>query len=189
MKKIVSSQDVSVTSTGTRSRYPRYVFSIFFTINLLNYLDRNIFTGASNAIAKDLSLSLGQVGFIASAFFVVYTLGTIPLGLWADRAPRKNIAALCVAIWSVATAWTSLVSSFIMLFLARMVLGVGEAGYYPSGTALLSDFYRREKRARIMSLWGSHSISVSSLVLPSEVYWVVWDYGARPFWWHRCQDS
>ncbi|GLV53577.1 MFS transporter [Dictyobacter sp. S3.2.2.5] len=154
MRKIASSPEVSVAATGTRSRYPRYVFSIFFTINLLNFLDRNIFTGASNAIAKDLGLSLGQVGYIASAFLIVYTIATIPLGLWADRVPRKNVAAICLTIWSIATAWTSLATSFVMIFLSRMILGIGEAGYYPAGSALLSDFFSREKRARIMSWWG-----------------------------------
>jgi MFS family permease len=154
MKKITSSQTTTVAKTATHSRYSRYVFSIFFIISFLNYLDRNIFAGASNAIAKDLGLSLAQVGYIASAFLIVYTLTTIPLGLWADRASRKNVVALSVAVWSLTTALTAFASNFVFIFLSRMLLGVGEAGYFPAGTALLSDFYHREQRARIMSLWN-----------------------------------
>jgi MFS transporter, Spinster family, sphingosine-1-phosphate transporter len=145
---------MTVSKTNTGSRYPRYVFSVFFIISFLNYLDRNIFTGASNAIAKDLGLSLAQVGYIASAFLVVYTLTTIPLGVWADRASRKNVVALSVAVWSLTTALTALASGFVSIFISRMLLGVGEAGYFPAGTALLSDFYHRGRRARIMSLWN-----------------------------------
>ncbi|GCE30402.1 MFS transporter [Dictyobacter alpinus] len=154
MKELSSSPEVTTKQQAPRSRYPRYVFILFCFINLLNFLDRNIFTGASNAIAKDLHLSLDQVGYIASAFLIVYTLATIPLGLWADHSPRKNVAAFCVAVWSIATACTSLVSNFTLIFLSRMVLGIGEAGYYPAGTALLSDYFRRDQRARVMSVWG-----------------------------------
>ncbi|GER91160.1 MFS transporter [Dictyobacter vulcani] len=154
MKELSSTPELATKQATSRSRYPRYVFILFCIINLLNYVDRNIFTGASNAIAKDLHLSLDQVGYIASAFLIVYAVATIPLGLWADQAPRKNVAAFCVAVWSIATAWTSLASSFVLIFLSRMILGIGEAGYYPAGTALLSDYFRRDQRARVMSVWG-----------------------------------
>lgn len=154
MENVVPVQSDTVVRTGTRSRYPRYVFAIFFFISFLNFLDRNILTGASNAIAKDLHLSLAQVGYIASAFLFVYTLATVPLGLWADRAPRKNVVAFCVAIWSIATAFTSLATNFVFIFISRMALGIGEAGYFPAGTALLSDYFHRERRSSVMSLWN-----------------------------------
>jgi MFS family permease len=77
------------------------------------------------------------------------------MGLWADRAKRKNVVAFCVTIWSIATALTALAFNFLSLFLSRMVLGIGEAGYFPAGTALLSDYFNREKRSRIMSWWSA----------------------------------
>jgi MFS family permease len=157
MEKIVSSQTNSAAKTKKTTpsaRYPRYVFSIFFIISFLNYLDRNIFTGASNAIAKDLHLSLAQLGYIASAFLLMYTLTTIPLGLWADRASRKNVVALSITVWSLTTALTAFATNFAFTFVSRMLLGVGEAGYFPAGTALLSDYYPRERRALIMSYWN-----------------------------------
>ncbi|HET9922267.1 MAG TPA: MFS transporter, partial [Ktedonobacteraceae bacterium] len=93
-----------------------------------------------------------------TAFLIVYTLGTLPLGIWADRSKRKNVVAVCVAVWSLATAFTALANSFATLFISRMVLGIGEAGYYPAGTALLSDYFSRTKRARIMSWWSAGSL-------------------------------
>ena len=144
---------VGVTRRGT-SRYAAYVFFVMFFINLLNYLDRYLFVGASNRIAKELGFGLDGVGYLTSAFLIIYTLGTIPLGIWADRTQRKNVVAACVAVWSAATAFTAIANSFVALFLSRMVLGIGEAGYFPAGTALMSDYFSREKRSRIMSWWS-----------------------------------
>ncbi|MBX5457853.1 MAG: MFS transporter [Thermogemmatispora sp.] len=140
------------------SGYATYAFVIMFFINFLNYMDRYVFTGASPIIGQELGLGLDQLGYIASAFLIVYTLGTLPFGIWADRTRRKNVVALCVTIWSLATVFTALASNFIALFLSRMVLGVGEAGYYPAGTALLSDYYSRKKRAQVMSRWWAGSL-------------------------------
>ena len=146
---------VSPRSAG---RYASYVFWIMFSINLLNYLDRYVFTGAANVVATELGLSIDQVGYLATAFIVVYAVGTIPLGIWADRSSRKNIVALCITIWSLATVFTALAGNFITLFISRMVLGIGEAGYYPAGTALLSDYFSRTKPAQVMSRWTAGSL-------------------------------
>ncbi|GER82441.1 MAG: MFS transporter [Thermogemmatispora sp.] len=159
MKPFAPSVSADLGASRRRtSGYAAYAFAIMFSINFLNYMDRYVFTGASPIIGQELGLGLDQLGYIASAFLIVYSLGTLPFGIWADRTRRKNVVALCVAIWSLATAFTALASNFIALFLSRMVLGVGEAGYYPAGTALLSDYYSRKKRARIMSRWGAGTL-------------------------------
>jgi MFS family permease len=131
-----------------------YVFWIMFAISFLNYLDRNVFTGAANTIAHELGFGVDGIGFIASAFLIVYTLFTIPLAIWADRSRRKDVVATCVAVWSVITALTALATNFTTLFLSRMLLGVGEAGYFPAGTALMGDYFRRSSRSRVMSWWS-----------------------------------
>lgn len=135
--------------------YARSVFWIMFLISFINYLDRNVLTGAANVIAKELGFGLDGIGALATAFLVVYTLGTIPLGIWADRARRKDVVAVCVAVWSVATAATALATNYSTLFISRMILGIGEAGYFPAGTALMSDCFSRTKRSRIMSWWST----------------------------------
>src|SRR6266566_4424140 len=145
--------DLGVTKKATRG-YAMYVFWVMFSISFLNYLDRNVLSGAANVVARELGFGFDGIGVIASSFLVVYTLSTIPLGIWADRTKRKNVVAICVAIWSLATAFTALANSFLTLFLSRMVLGIGEAGYFPAGTALMSDYFSRSKRSRIMSWWS-----------------------------------
>jgi MFS family permease len=155
MSDIASSANVGTrTAPRITTGYARYVFWIMFLISFLNYLDRNVLTGAANVIAKELGFKLDGIGYIASAFLIVYTIFTIPLGIWADRAKRRDVIAVCVAVWSIATAATALASNFLTLFISRMILGIGEAGYFPAGTALMSDYFCREKRSRIMSWWS-----------------------------------
>jgi MFS transporter, Spinster family, sphingosine-1-phosphate transporter len=145
--------DIGVKKKATRG-YAMYVFWIMFSISFLNYLDRNVLSGAANIVARELGFGFAGIGVIASSFLVVYTLSTIPLGIWADRTKRKNVVAISVAIWSLATAFTAFANSFFTLFISRMVLGIGEAGYFPAGTALMSDYFSRSKRSRIMSWWS-----------------------------------
>src|SRR5712691_2818626 len=155
MSDVAPSSDTGLPAAKrSTSRYAMYVFWVMFFINLLNYLDRYLFIGASDRVAKELGFGLDGVGYLTSAFLIVYTLGTIPLGIWADRSNRKDVVAVCVAVWSAATALTALANNFVTLFLSRMVLGIGEAGYFPAGTALMSDYFNREKRSRIMSWWS-----------------------------------
>jgi len=147
-------------SVGTRNApritasYARYVFWVMFAISFLNYLDRYMLSGAINVIAKELNFGIEGIGFISSAFLLVYTFSTLPLAIWADRTNRKTVVATCVAAWSVITALTALAANYSILFIARMLLGVGEAGYFPAGTALMSDYFSRARRSRIMSWWN-----------------------------------
>jgi MFS family permease len=145
----------SKATTRITVGYARYVFWIMFGVSFLNYLDRYVLTGGANVIAKELHFDLSGIGYIASAFLIVYTLTTIPLGILADRTKRRTVVALSVAVWSVATIGTVLATNFFTLFLSRMFLGIGEAGYFPAGTALMSDYFSRKKRSRIMSAWSA----------------------------------
>lgn len=156
MHKMTSSSNVAKkASPKAFSLHARYAFCTMYGISLLNYLDRYVLVGSANGIAKELGFQLDGIGYISSAFLVVYTLTTLPLGFWADRVPRKNVVALSVALWSIATSATALATNFLTLFLSRMLLGVGEAGYFPAGTALMSDYFSRRLRSRTMSLWGT----------------------------------
>src|SRR5579885_2028898 len=95
--------------------YPTYVFWVMFAISFLNYLDRYVLTGAANTIAHELGFGVDGIGYVASAFLVVYTLVTIPMGILADRTKRKNVVAICVTFWSLATALTALSFNFLSL--------------------------------------------------------------------------
>jgi len=135
--------------------YARYVLAVMVGINFLNYLDRYILPAVATKIQGEFHLTDSQVGLLGSAFLLVYAVATIPFGIWADRGVRKTVVAVGVTIWSLATLFTGLARNYVQLFAARAVLGIGEASYYPAGTALLGDYFRKEGRARAMSIWAA----------------------------------
>src|SRR6267378_8367417 len=137
--------------------YARYVLAVMVGINFLNYMDRWVASAASPLIQKEFHLSDTLVGLLGSAFLLVYAFAAIPFGYWADRGVRKTVVAVGVAIWSLATLCTGFARNFAQLFLSRAVLGIGEASYYPAGTSLLSDYFPKEQRGRVMSIWGAGS--------------------------------
>lgn len=144
-----------------KNHYAGYVFFILFAATLLNGLDASEFTGAIAVIARDLHLSINEVGILASAFTLFLTVSIIPLGLWADRAKRSHVIGACLAIWSLATTFTGLVGNFIALFLTRTFTGIGEAGYGPAGYSLVGDVFKEDQRGKVMS-W----LSLASVIGP-----------------------
>ncbi len=123
-------------------------------INFLNYMDRYVGSAASPLIQKEFGLNDTAVGLLGSAFLLVYAVAALPFGYWADRGIRKVVIGVGVSVWSLATLVTGFSRSFLQLFLSRAVLGIGEAGYYPAGTSLLSDYFPKEQRGRVMSIWS-----------------------------------
>jgi MFS family permease len=136
----------------------RFGFTILFIVNVLNYADRYVLPAVLPKIQADLGLTPLQEGLLGSSFLFVYAIATLPLGVWADRSIRKNIVALCVGIWSVATVLAGFTVNFLQLFSVRSVLGIGEAGYAPASLSLLGDFFSKEKRGRILSYWSAGTL-------------------------------
>lgn len=134
--------------------YARSVLFILLLATFLNGLDSSEFTGASAVIARELHLSLVDVGALASAFTIFLTVSIIPLGLWADRAKRSQLIAGCLVVWSLATTLTGLAGNFFGLFVTRSVTGIGEAGYQPAGLSLIGDTFREDQRGKVIS-WVS----------------------------------
>ncbi len=140
------------------ARYASYVFWVMFSINFFNYFDRYILPAALDPISRDLNLSAAATGLLPSAFLTVYAIFALPLGYWADRGIRKNVIAVGVGIWSIFTFFSGFAVNLFTLFFSRAVVGIGEAGYYPAGTSLLSDYFPSAKRAQILSRWTAGSL-------------------------------
>ena len=126
-------------------------------INFLNYMDRWVAASASPLIQAEFGLSDALVGLLGSAFLLVYAVAALPFGYWADRGVRKTVLGIGVTIWSLATLFTGFARNFVQLFISRAILGIGEASYYPAGTSLLSDYFPKDQRGRVMSIWGAGS--------------------------------
>ena len=129
------------------------VLLILMLINFVNYVDRQIIFSLFPAIRKDFSLSFAQLGFLATAFTVVLSLGSFPLGMLADRLSRRTVVSAGVFFWSCATFFSGLAGSFRSLLIARGLVGVGEAAYTPAGTAMISATFPREVRARVQGVF------------------------------------
>lgn len=134
--------------------YARQALWIMFAINFLNYMDRFILPSALSDIQKQFHFDDAAAGTLATAFTLVYALAALPFGSWADRGIRKNVVAVGVGFWSVATLLTGAATNFATLFAARAAVGIGEAGYYPAGTSLLVDYFPRERRAWMLGVWN-----------------------------------
>ncbi|HLG63915.1 MAG TPA: MFS transporter [Ktedonosporobacter sp.] len=142
-----------------------FAFTVLLIINVLNYADRSVLSAVLPKIQADFQLNNTELGLLASSFLFIYAIATLPLGIWADRSPRKNIVALCVGLWSVATAFGGLTRSFIQLFFTRSFLGIGEAGYAPASLSMLGDYFPKEQRGRILSYWSVGNLIGTALGL------------------------
>src|SRR6266704_4123010 len=142
------------TSLKPKRSQAGFAFLVLLIVNILNYADRYVLSAVLPGIKHDFNMTNFQGGLLNSSFLVVYAIATLPLGVWADRGIRKNIIALCVGIWSVATALAGFTQNLLQLFFVRSILGIGEAGYAPASLSLLGDFFSKAKRGRVLSYWS-----------------------------------
>lgn len=133
-------------------------FIVLLVINILNYTDRSVLSAIQTHIKADFSLSDTQLGLLNSSFLLIYGLCTLPLGVWADKGIRKNIVTICVGVWSVATALGGIAQNFVQLFISRAFLGIGEAGYAPASLSLIGDYFPKESRGRMLSIWSTGNL-------------------------------
>lgn len=116
-----------------------------------SYMDRQILAILLEDIKADLVLTDTQLGLLSGLVFAIFyaTLG-IPVARLADRTSRRDIIAASLAIWSAMTALCGLAQNFTQLMLARIGVGIGEAGSSPPSHSIIADLYPPEKRASAM---------------------------------------
>lgn len=162
------------------------MFGLLFAINIVNYLDRILAVAAGPAIKFQFHLTDFEIGLLASAFLIIYTLASLPLGLLADRVSRTRLVAVGLVLWSIASGLTGFARGFGGLFLTRAGVGIGEASYSPAGTALLGSSYPREQRAKMYSRWGSGQIigtALAFLLIGGLDRWLGAGHGWRVAFW------
>lgn len=120
-----------------------------------SYMDRQILAILQEDIRRELLLSDTQLGLLAGFAFAIFyaTLG-LPVARWADRGNRINIIGLALALWSGMTAVCGLAQNFVQLLLARIGVGIGEAGSSPPSHSIIADLYPPEKRAGAMGIYS-----------------------------------
>jgi MFS family permease len=136
-------------------RYRWYALGLLAAINLLNYIDRNVIYALFEPIKRDLALTDSQLGWLGSAYILVFSVAALPLGVLSDLRSRRAVIAGGVTVWSAFTFLSGLVRSYWQLFTCRAVVGVGEAAYGPAASSLVADYYPGERRAMAMGILAS----------------------------------
>jgi MFS family permease len=144
-------------------RYSNYVFMLLFLLYMFDYIDRMVVTSMFTSIERDWGITHTQSGLLVSAVYWAIVLLTFPISILVDRWSRTKTIGVMAIMWSLATAICALTGNFVQLFMARMLIGVGEAGYAPGGSAMISGLYPVDKRARMMGLWNA-SIPLGSAI-------------------------
>jgi len=135
--------------------YRYYVLGILIVVYTMNFLDRQILAILASPIKKELGLSDGQVGLMGGlAFAALYSTLGIPIAWLADRSSRRRIMAYALGIWSGFTALCGFAGSFWQLFLARVGVGVGEAGGVAPAYSLVCDYFPKHQRARALAFYS-----------------------------------
>jgi MFS family permease len=132
---------------------PGLALGVLTGINALNYLDRFLVAPLLPLIIADLGLRDRQAGMLQSVFIFVFALACPLAGWLGDRVPRLRIAALGVALWSLATFASGLAPTFLWLLLPRALVGIGEATYTVITPSLLADHYPATSRGRALSIF------------------------------------
>ena len=136
--------------------YRRYVLVLLTLVYALNFIDRQILVILQESIKADMDLSDSQLGLLTGfAFAIFYVSVGIPIARWADVGNRRNIVSLAIAVWSGMTALSGLTQNFWQLLLARIGVGVGEAGGSPPSHSIISDYYPAEQRGSALSFYST----------------------------------
>lgn len=140
-----------------------YALVMLTLVYTFNFIDRQLLAILQESIKADLSLSDSQLGLLTGfAFAVFYVSAGIPIARWADRANRRNIVALSLTVWSAMTAISGFVQSYLHLLLARIGVGIGEAGGSPPSHSIISDIFPPRRRATAI---GFYSMGVNIGIL------------------------
>ena len=143
-------------SLTTESKsYRTTVLWLLTLMYVISFIDRQIIGILSPFIKNEMGLTDAQLGWLKGlAFALLYSIVGIPIAWLADRYSRKKIITVSLIAWSGFTALTGMAGSFMQMFLARIGVGIGEAGGSPPSHSIISDLYPKEKRASALGIYS-----------------------------------
>ena len=177
--------ETTISGEGTASvskRTRNYTLAMLVAIYASSHVDRQIVSILAESIKQDLLLSDSQLGFLIGLSFALFyaTLG-IPIAMLADRYSRRNIIAASVIVWSGMTALCGLAVNYTQLALARIGVGIGEAGSSPPSHSMISDLFLLKVAARRWAFTQPVSISACLSAFLSAAGLMNGMAGALPF--------
>lgn len=142
------------------------MIALCFLACTLNYVDRANLAVAAPFLQREFGLNAAAMGLILSGFFWTYAALQMPWGYFADKVGPRRALTLAVGWWSAFTAATAAAGGFFSLEGFRLLLGVGEAGAYPSFTRVVANWFPRRERSFASSIYDSGSRTGAVLALP-----------------------
>jgi predicted MFS family arabinose efflux permease len=138
------------------SRVAGYGLFMLTLVYAFNFVDRQILVILQEPIKVEMGLSDAQLGLLSGfSFALVYITAGIPIAYWADRSNRRNIIAGALTVWSGMTALSGLAQNYTQLLLARIGVGIGEAGGSPPAHSMISDYYPPARRGTALAIYST----------------------------------
>jgi predicted MFS family arabinose efflux permease len=159
--------------------YSYYVFALLFLLYMFDYIDRMVVVSLFPYLKADFNLSDTQCGLLVSTVYWSIVILSMPISVVIDRWSRKKSIGIMAVFWSIATVSCAFAKNFGQLFAARTAIGVGEAGYAPGGTALISALFPERLRSLMVGLW------TAALPLGSALGIVAGGYIATHYGWRH----
>ena len=131
------------------------IFWLLFGLYMFDYMDRMVIVSLFPFLKQDMGMTDAQCGLLVSSVYWSILIFSFPASILVDRWSRTKSISIMAVLWSMATLSCAFTKNFSQLFAARAAIGIGEAGYAPGGTAMLSANFPKEKRARILGLWNA----------------------------------
>lgn len=146
---------MSTPSSTKSDPHRNTVLAMLLVVYIFNFVDRQILSILAAPIQADLRLDDAEMGLLGGiAFALLYSTMAVPLAALADRSSRSWVIAISLAAWSGFTALCGLAQNFWHIFLARLGVGIGEAGGVAPSYALIGDYFPSERRATALSVYS-----------------------------------
>lgn len=170
---------VPASSARSLGEHPWFVVAMLGGVYSLNFLDRQLLSILAEPIKRDLLLSDTQLGLLSGIMFALfYTLFGIPVAWLADRSNRVRIVSIACGLWSLFTAGCGFANNFLQLALARVGVGVGEAGGSPPSYSIIADYFPPERRASALAVY-SLGVPIGTTAGAALGGWIAAVYGWR----------
>ncbi len=138
---------------GVSRAHASYALWLLTAINLVNYLTRNAIFALFDPVKRDLALTDAHLGWLGSAYVLVFSVASLPAGVIGDLGSRRVVIAAGAALWSLGTSLSGLAQDFGWLLLARSLVGLGGAAAATASAALVADYFPGRRRSTAMSIF------------------------------------
>jgi MFS family permease len=143
----------TVATAPSRTRAATFSLIILVVVNIVNFYDRHVGGALAEPLRKEFGLNDTQLGWISTAFTILYAVIGLPLGWLADKVSRKKLLAGGAVVWGMLTGLAAWATTLSMLIFTRLGLGVGEAACAPAATSWIGDLFPPERRAKPLALF------------------------------------